>query len=54
MGVRILAGEGTAEVLGFAVWTELNRFGGGDYPAYARRLDLLHPISELMDMMADA
>ena len=54
VGVRIFAGEVTAEVLGFAAWAELEPFGGGDYPAYARSLDLLHPISELIDMMEDA
>ena len=54
VGVRIFAGEVTAEVIGFAAWNELEPFGGGDYSAYARSLDLLHPISELLDMMQDA
>lgn len=54
VGIRIFAGEGTAEIIGFARWAELEPFGGGDYPAYAIRLDLLHPISELIDMMDDA
>lgn len=51
VGVRIFAGEATAEVIGFAAWDELKPFGGGDYPAYARALDELHPISKLLDMM---
>ena len=54
VGVRIFAGEVTAEVIGFAAWDELELFGGGDYPAYARSLDLLHPISELLDLIPDA
>ena len=54
VGVRIFAGEVTAEVIGFAAWGELEPFGGGDYPAYARKLDSLHPISELLEMIPDA
>ena len=54
VGIRIFAGEGTAEIIGFAGWAELKPFGGGDYPAYAIGLDLLHPISELIDMIDDA
>lgn len=54
VGIRIFAGEGTAEVIGFAAWEELEPFGGGDYPAYARSLDSLHPITELIDVMDDA
>ena len=54
VGVRISAGEVTAEVIGFAAWAELEPFGGGDYPAYARSLNLLHPISELLEMIPDA
>ena len=54
VGVRIFAGEVTAEVVGFAAWAELEPFGGGDYPAYARALDSLHPISELLDIIPDA
>lgn len=54
VGVRIFAGEVTAEVIGFAAWDELEPFGGGDYPAYARSLDFLHPISELLDLIPDA
>lgn len=53
VGVRILPGEQTAEVIGFAEWTELEPFGRGDYPAYARSLNLLHPIETLIDMMPD-
>ena len=53
VGVRIFAGEKTAEVIGFAVYDELEPFGRGDYPAYARSLNLLHPIGELLDMMED-
>ena len=51
VGVRIFAGESTAEVIGYATWAELKPFGRGDYPAYARALNLLHPISELLNMM---
>ena len=51
VGVRIFTGETTAEVIGFAAYTELEFFGGGDFPAYARMLDLLHPIDELLDMI---
>lgn len=54
VGVRIFPGEETAEVIGFASWSELRPFGGGDYPAYAIQLDSLHPIRELMNLMADA
>ena len=54
VGIRIFAGEVTAEVIGFAAWEELEPFGGGDYPAYARALDLLQPISKLLGMMDDA
>ena len=54
VGVRIFAGEGTAEVIGFAAWEQLKPFGGGDYPAYARCLDSLHPIIKLIDMMDNA
>ena len=54
VGVRIFAGEVTAEVVGFAAWDELEPLGGGDYPVYARSLDSLRPISELVDMMDDA
>ena len=53
VGVRIFAGEATAEVIGYATWTELAPFGRGDYPAYARPLNLLHPIKELLGMMED-
>ena len=51
VGVRIFAGEATAEVIGYARWAELKPFGRGDYSAYARSLNMLHPISELLDMM---
>lgn len=54
VGVRILPGEQIAEVIGFTTWEELEPFGCGDYPAYARGLNLLHPISELLNMMQDA
>ena len=54
VGVRILPGEQTAEVIGFTAWSELEPFGRGDYPAYARSLDLLHPIDTLLDMIPDA
>lgn len=54
VGVRIFGGEVTAEVIGFAAWEELEPFGGGDYPAYARSLDSLHPIDELLEMIPDA
>ena len=54
VGVRILPGEQTAEVIGFAAWAELKPFGGGDYPAYARALNALNPIGMLLDMMMDA
>ena len=54
VGIRIFADEVTAEIIGFARWAELKPFGGGDYPAYAIALNLLHPISELIDMMDDA
>ena len=54
VGIRIFPGEVTAEVIGFAMWAELESFGGGDYPAYARSLNLLHPISELLNMIPDA
>ena len=54
VGVRIFAGDVTAEVIGFAAWEELEPFGGSDYPTYARELSLLHPISELLDMIPDA
>ena len=53
VGVRIFVGEMIAEVIGFAVWKELVPFGGGDYPAYGINLDLLHSITELLDMMDD-
>jgi len=53
VGVRIFAGEQTAEVIGFAAYQELIPFGRGDYPAYARELQLLHPITELLKRMAD-
>jgi hypothetical protein len=53
VGVRIFAGEATAEVIGFAAWAELEPFRGGDYLAYARPLNLLHPIGTLLDMMED-
>ena len=43
VGARIFTGEATAEVIGYATWAELAPFGGGDYPAYARPLNLLHP-----------
>ena len=54
VGVRIFPGEKMAEVIGFATWEELKPFGRGDYPAYARALNLLHPISRLLDMMQNA
>lgn len=54
VGIRILPGEKMAEVIGFATWEELKPFGGGDYPAYARALNSLHPIGNLLDMMQDA
>ena len=54
VGIRIFPGEVTAAIIGFAVWAELEPFGGGDYPAYARSLNLLHPISELLNMIPDA
>lgn len=54
VGVRIFAGEVTAEVIGFAAWEELEPFGRGDYPAYARKFDSLHPINELLEMIPDA
>ena len=54
VGVRILPGEAGAEIIGFATWEELKPFNRGDYDAYARRLDLLHPISELLEMIPDA
>ena len=54
VGVRIFGGERTAQIVGFAPWEELEPFGRGDYPAYARSLNSLHPISELLDMMTDA
>ena len=54
VGVRILAAEESAEIIGFAAWAELAPFGGGDYPAYARALNLLHPIDTLLDMIQDA
>ena len=54
VGVRIFPGEETAEVIGFAEWAELEPFGRGDYPAYARSLNLLHPINTLLDMIQDA
>lgn len=54
VGVRIFQGEKTAEVIGYAMYAELEPFGGGDYPAYARSLNVLHPISDLLDMMEDA
>ena len=53
VGVRIFAGEATAEVIGYATWEELAPFGGGDYPAYAISLNMLHPIGTLLDMMED-
>ena len=54
VGVRILSGEQMAEVIGFAAWEELEPFERGDYLAYARRLDLLHPIEALLKLMQDA
>ena len=54
IGIRIFAGEVTAEVIGFATWEELEPFGGSAYPTYAREFSLLHPISELLDMIPDA
>ena len=53
VGVRILPGETMAEVIGFAMWEDLEPFGRGDYPAYARSLDLLHPIDTLLEMIPD-
>ena len=53
VGVRIFAGEVTAEIIGFARWAELRPFGGGDYPAYAIELNNLHPIDELLGMIPD-
>ena len=54
VGVRIFAGDVTAEVIGFAAWEELEPFGGGNYPAYAKELSLLRPISELLSMIPNA
>ena len=53
VGVRIFSGETTAEIIGFAAWAELTPFGRGDYPAYARDLNSLHPINELLEVMLD-
>ena len=53
VGVRLFPDKIMAEVIGFAKWEELEPFGGGDYPAYARGLDLLCPVSELLDMIPD-
>ena len=50
-GVRILSDEKTAEVMGFAAWEDLKPFGRGDYPAFAIGLNLLRPISTLLEMM---
>jgi hypothetical protein len=54
VGVRISEDEKTAAVIGFADRKELQPFGGGDYPAYARKLDALRPISTLLEMIPDS
>ena len=51
---EFLLAKVTAEVIGFATWGELEPFGGSYYPTYAREFSLLHPISELLDMIPDA
>ena len=56
VGVRISESEDetTAKVIGFAARKELQPFGGGDYPAYARELNALHPIDRLLEMIPNA
>lgn len=54
VGVKISADEGTAKVIGFAAYQELTPFNYGRHPAYAAKLDSLHSITELIDMMDNA
>ena len=54
VGVRIFPSETQASVIGYAMSEELEPFGRGDYPAYARSLDELHPIETLLEMIPDA
>ena len=54
VGVRISEDERTATIIGYAIHGELKWFERANYhPAYARSLNNLHPIDELLEMIDD-
>ena len=54
VGVRISEDEKEGTIVGYAANDELHWEEGAKYPCYAMKLNELHSISELLDMIPDA